>query len=123
MDNANTHLQLQMGKLLLIGILISMGIVMGGAIYYLLMVGQESVYTQTFYSQPPQPMALKNMLHDAFSLTPLGIIQFGVFTLVFTQLFRVILVGWYFIKMRDWVFTWINLFIFSVVIYSLLWKF
>ncbi|MFI4955019.1 MAG: DUF1634 domain-containing protein [Gammaproteobacteria bacterium] len=124
MENSNTQaIQLQIGKLLLIGILVSVFIVSSGGIYYLISFGHESIYTQSFYLQKPQPTTLDAMFAGAINLTPLGIIQFGVFILVVTQLLRVMLVTWYFVKIRDRVFVAISLFILLVVTYSLLWKF
>jgi uncharacterized membrane protein len=125
MENFNTeqNIQLQIGKLLMIGILVSVFIVSAGGIYFLIISGHESLYQQSFYLQKPQPNTLTDLLDEAWRLTPLGIIQFGVFVLVVTQLFRVILVAWYFAKLRDKIFVGISLFILIVVTYSLFWKF
>ncbi len=123
MEHSDTRIQLQIGQLLLVGIVIAVVIASLGGIYYLTLTGHESIYTQTFYTQKPQPLSLDDIWLGMIHLTPLGIVQFGVFTLVFTQLFRVLLVTWYFVKTRDKIFTAISGFILLVVTYSLLWNF
>ena len=124
MDSSNSrNIQLQIAVLLMLGIMISVTIVIIGAVYYLMTAGHESIYQQAFYLQKPQHLSLDELWREALSLSPLGIIQFGVFTLVITQLFRVILCTWYFAKTRDKIFVAISLFVLCVVCYSLFWSF
>lgn len=124
MDNSSAQkIQIQIGQWLLLGILIAVVIATIGGIYYLAIHGSESVYDLPFYSKTAQSTSLGELWSLAYQLTPYGIMQLGVFLLVVTQLLRVGLAGWYFVKVKDAVFVWISVAIFCVLFYSLFWHF
>lgn len=120
MDNSKAaQLHAKIGQCLLIGILISVVIVSIGGVYSLSLYGHESVYEQFFYTHKPEIGTLSDLFNAAYQLTPYGIVQLGVFALVLTQLLRVLLVGWYFAKSHDFIFTGISAIILLALIYSL----
>ncbi len=68
------------------------------------------------------PHNIKEIWLSVRALTPLGIVQLGLFTLVLTQILRVALLLVYFIQQRDRWFIAISTFIFITLLYSFIWR-
>jgi uncharacterized membrane protein len=103
--------QIAIGKLLLIGVLISFAMVLIGGILYLWQHGADIVHYQEFHT---------DKIFKAFTFSPLALIQLGLLLLVIVQILRVGLTMWLFIKSRDRAFSYISFFILLVLIYSLI---
>jgi uncharacterized membrane protein len=100
-----------MGMLLLIGTLISASLVCIGGFLFLLHHGSEPIHSDLL-----KPWTL------AFSWNALGLIELGLFLLVFTQILRVLLLCGFYVFIRDRCFTLISFFILFVLIYSVFWR-
>lgn len=114
--------EIAIGRLLLIGVLISLFFIISGGILYLFKHGNDLVHFHTFRGEPVQFSSIWRIWENAFSFSALGLIQLGLLILVFVQVLRVALTTWYFIKINDKTFTWISLFILTVLILSLFFK-
>lgn len=116
------RMQLAIGRLLLIGVLVSFAMVLIGGSLYLLKHGTDIVHYQSFHGEPQVYKSITDIFSDAFTFSSLGLIQLGLLILVITQVLRVGLTAWLFIQLRDNVFVYISLFILFVLIYSLIWR-
>ena len=117
------NVRLAIGRLLLIGIVISLLLIITGGILYLFQHGNDIVNYQNFHGEPVLLTSFLGILSDAFSLAPRGIIQLGLLVLFFVQILRVALTGWLFIKEKSTLFIGISLFILFILITTLLWSF
>lgn len=111
-------MQIAIGRLLFVGAIFSFILVaLGGGLYLWEhgsdVVNQSMFASNTIVSKPLLPVG---------QLSALGIVQLGLFALVLTQLLRVAMTTWYFIKLREKVFMGISAFILLVLVYSLLCK-
>ncbi len=113
------RIELAIGRLLLIGVLVSFSFVFLGGCFYLSKHGTEIVHYQSFHGEPLVYKSVIGIFKDAITLSSLGIIQLGLLTLVIIQILRVALTTYLFIKSRDKIFVCISLFILSVLIFSL----
>ena len=104
------RLQLMIGKLMLAGALTAAGLTIIGAIFYLINHGNDMIHYQVFQT---------NHAHIRSYYSGRGILELGLFVLVFTQVLRVALTTWLFIKARDKWFIGFSLFVLGMLIYSL----
>jgi uncharacterized membrane protein len=117
------RIQLAIGRLLLIGVLVSFVFVFIGGSLYLFRNGTDIVHYQSFHGEPKIYKSITDIFTDVLSLLPLALIQFGLLTLVIVQILRVGLTTWLFIQSHDKLFIYISLFIMLVLLYSLIWQF
>lgn len=106
----------KLGALLLFGTLLAALIVLIGGILYLLHTGTQPMQFDLLQNAPK---ATGTIWRNAFSFTPLGIVQLGLLVLVATQLFRVASLFVYYSIIRDY---WFMLFcglVLLALIYSL----
>ncbi len=113
------RMQLAIGKLLLIGVLVSFIIVLIGGSLYLWNHGADIVHYQTFHHEPQFYQSITDIFLETLTFSPLALVQFGLLILVLVQILRVGLMSWLFISSRDAIFSYISLFILFVLIYSL----
>lgn len=118
---SDRKMQAIIGITLLIGTLLSAGIVLIGGIMYLLQHGSDAVPTSLLHYEP-QHIQLAQIWQNAFSFSSSGIIQLGLLCLVSTQLLRVALLCWFYTMIRDYAFMIISTFILLVLIYSTVWR-
>jgi len=104
------ELELMIGKLMLTGAVIAATVTLIGAILFLIHHGGEPSLYHIFNPA-------RSHVDNYFSGR--GIIAIGLYILVFTQLLRVALTGWLFVKQRDKLFTLFTLFILIVLTFSL----
>jgi uncharacterized membrane protein len=104
------RLQVMIGKIMLIGAIVSATITAIGAIIFLIQHGYEPTHFHLFN---PTYSHVKNYFSGR------GLIEIGLYIIVFTQILRVAFTGWIFVKMRDKWFTVFTVFVFLVLIYSL----
>lgn|SRR3990167_8213717 len=115
------RLQSTISWLLLIGMLVSACLVFFGSTLFLFKHGQVTIQSGLLQFEPQQSSIL-SVWQFAFSLTPQGIIQLGLLSLVATQLLRVALLCYFYIITRDLWFTLINAGILLLLIYSTFWR-
>lgn len=109
------------GLVLLFGTLLSAVLVLVGGILYLIQNGTQSIhFALTPSSVYRNPVIQIGEIFRSFS--PLGIVELGLLTLVVTQILRVALLFFFYATQRDYWFSFISLFIFLTLIYSLLWR-
>lgn len=106
--------------ILLIGIVLSASFVLIGGSILLIKNGDDAMNRASMYIKP-YPVSAKNLWHDAKSFNTLGIIEIGIIMLVLTQLLRIALLIFYYIKERDHWFTAFTTYIILMLSASLLW--
>lgn len=119
MPSAQT-MQETISLILLIGTLLSLLLVLTGGGIYLYEYGGSPFMVplqDNFHS-----MNFLGILKSAFSFTAFGFIQLGVLTLILTQVLRVGLLVWFYMRMQDYYFALISLLITVVLIISLIWQ-
>lgn len=109
-------IRIAIGRLLLVGIIISFIFIVFGGCLYLFQHGSDIANFQHFNGESILLTSFFGILADVFSFSSRGIIQLGLLMLLFVQLLRVALTAWYFLKENDNLFTGISLFILSVLI-------
>jgi uncharacterized membrane protein len=114
--------QLAIGYLLLIGAFICLVIIFAGGSLYLIQHGHEPIYQQAFYEKSQAVPSIAIIFHNAASFSALALVQVGLLCLVILQLIRVAMITWFFINLRDKLFSLISFFILSVLIYSFIWR-
>lgn len=107
--------------LLLISILLSVGCVLTGALLYLLQEGQTAVSYQHFSQASTTYTAYMPILQGAFHFDSASLILLGFLILVFSQIFRVLVLGFFFLQTAEYLLALSSFFIFIVLIYSMLW--
>jgi uncharacterized membrane protein len=115
------RLSLLIGRLFLVGLLLSILLTAAGGIFYLVEHGHEVNNYQFFQKEPTRSSSTK-IWHDAIQFTPYGIIQMGILILILTQLLRVALLACHYLKIHDFKFVGFSLFLLAVLIYSLFWQ-
>lgn len=111
------HIELALGRLLLVGIIISFFFIIWGGALYLIEYGRSTVSYHTFLPSPTS-VSVWNVLQTLNS-SPHSLIQLGLIILVFTQVLRVAVTAWFFLQLKDYIFTAVSVFILGVLIYSL----
>lgn len=109
------------GLILLFGTCLALLLVTLGGSWYL---WQNANLTISFGTPDANnyPHNMKEIWLSIRTLTPLDIVQLGLFTLVLTQILRVMLLLMYYIQQRDRWFTLISTFILFVLLYSFIWR-
>lgn len=108
------------GTVLLIGIALSLVLVCIGGAFYLWQYGGQPLHTELLQDDVFKASPI-HILQLALSLTPLGIIELGLLILVATQIMRVALLLFFYIRLRDYWFILISVFILMILLYSFLW--
>jgi uncharacterized membrane protein len=111
-------IELLIGRVLRVGLIASVLIVLTGGVFYLLQNGHQDIHYQVF-QYTSTFSSITNILHEAFTRSPAGIIQLGLLVLVLTQVLRVLLTIGLFLKIKDYLFTIISLIIFAILVYSI----
>lgn len=104
--------------LLFLGILISASSVTLGGMLYLIQSGHQLLSAEVLYSNR-YSFNLLLLLKPIQLFSALGLIQLGLIILVITQTLRVLLLTFFYLAIKDYTFTLISFFIFSVLTYSM----
>jgi uncharacterized membrane protein len=116
---SDSSIENRMSVLLYIGVLVSSLIVLIGGVLYLIQHGMDNVQIELLQSAT-KTTSVKNIWLEAFSFTPLGIVQLGLLLLVCTQLLRVALLLVFYLSIRDYWFVAFCGFVLSVLLYTFL---
>jgi uncharacterized membrane protein len=109
------------GILLLLGTIISAGLVLGGGIVYLWQHGGDNLQSELL-SSDNYSIHIRQIWGIALSSTPIGFIELGLIALVGTQILRVGLLVWFYAAIRDYAFTGICIFVLVILLYSFFWQ-
>lgn len=108
-------IQREMSIILLLGIGLATFLLLLGSGLYLWQEGNKNFALEQLHSNALQTSSIPSLF------SPLGLVALGLFTMVLTQVLRVALLVFFYIKTRDLLFALFSLFILFVLIYSLLW--
>lgn len=106
------------GKTMTTSIILSMMLILFGGSIYLFFNGHRVIHYQVF-QQPTLTLTSMKGILSSLTSNPLAWIQSGLLMLIMSQIIRVGLITWLFIRMKDKCFTMISLIIFVILIYNL----
>lgn len=115
------RLNLWLGRILQVGIIISIVLVMLGGVSFLLEHGGENLQNNIFIATS-YDIDVMHLWHNRLFATPIGWIELGLLTLVMAQILRVAVLCYYYVIIRDSWFTLFSFFILSIILYSLIWQ-
>lgn len=116
MENFN----LIIGKFIITFVIIAAVVASLGGVLYLWQNGHETINYHLFQGEPKMYTSFSGILDAAFSFSAKGIIQLGILLLVLGQVGRVFLTLCLFVKEKDYFFSFSSLFIFVIMVVSLL---
>lgn len=114
-------IQLMMRYVLSYGTMLSAFFVTLGGVLHLIKHGNQAIQTE-FFQTDAYEMSINQIWHVALSFSPIGCIELGLILLVMMQVFRVIILAWFYLSENDYTFSLISSFILFVLIYSLFWR-
>src|SRR5689334_13021060 len=106
---------------LLSSIFLSVLFVLTGGTLYLLQQGQDLVSYQHFFQPSLNYSHFTFLIHNIFKLDPFALILVGFLILVFSQIIRVLLLGFFFLQTAEYLLALASFFIFIILMYSTLW--
>lgn len=108
------------GNLLRAGVLISAGVVLLGAVLFLIQSGSSSPDYDKFRGEPETLRSLSGIFRDALSLDGEGVIQLGLLLLVATPVARVAFSVLAFVMQRDRLYVVITVIVLAILLESLI---
>ncbi len=111
--------QLLIGNLLRIGMYISMGIVMVGAIIYLINHSTEKPNYSAFNFDKVKSTTIQSVFTELLTFNGKSVIQFGLLMLIFTPIARVMLSVISFFLEKDYLYVVIGLIVLAIIMVSL----
>jgi len=114
--------EIMMSIILTVGMIISIILILSGGILYLLQYGNDIMRYDSLQLDAYKTSIIE-IWKSAFTLSPYALIELGIFILVITQAVRVALLAWYYAAIKDTIFSLISVFIISVLIYSLFFRY
>lgn len=111
-----------LSDLLRLGLIISIATVLIGAVLLFWQEGEKTLDYSTFTGVLPNLKELYLIIASALNGEGVAIIQLGIVFLIATPVSRVALCVWLFFKERDYLYTALSIFVFAVLIYSLLYR-
>ena len=106
--------------LLRIGVLASALIVLFGGVLYLARYSGTVPDYKIFRGEPARWRSVLPIAESALSLSPRGIIQFGLLLLIATPVARVVFSVFAFALQRDRTYVFVTLIVLSILLYSLI---
>jgi uncharacterized membrane protein len=107
------------GTLLRWGVVLAAVVVLAGGALYLALEGSTIPDYGIFHGESADLRAAVAIAREAFSLRPVGLIQFGLLMLIATPVARVALSVVVFVLKKDTVYIFVTLFVLSVLAFSL----
>ena len=108
------------GILLRTGVLLAAFFVLIGGVSYLARENGPVPDYHTFHSEPENLRTLPGIVHEAFALRGVGLIQFGLLILIATPIARVAFSLLAFLHLRDWIYACVTIIVLGLLLYSLL---
>ncbi|MGA7852617.1 MAG: DUF1634 domain-containing protein [Candidatus Acidiferrales bacterium] len=112
-------IEMWLGKLLRSGVILAAVVVFAGGVWYLSAAGGTVENYRTFRGEPAELTHVTEIVRDAVSLHPLGLIQLGLILLIATPVARVVFSVVGFAMERDWMYVGITLIVLGTLLYSL----
>jgi len=108
-----------LGKLLRWGVLLAALVVFVGGVWFLAESYDVPQNYRTFRGEPVELRAVPQIAHQAMTLRPLGLIQFGLLLLIATPVARVLFSVLGFALERDWMYVLLTLLVLALLVYTL----
>ncbi|TAE56410.1 MAG: DUF1634 domain-containing protein [Nostocales cyanobacterium] len=121
-NQTEKHLESILSSFLKYGVLIANGVVLLGAILYLIDHGSEPAQYQVFHGTPAKLRSPTNIINTVLAGNSSGIIQFGILVLVSIPIFRVIISFVTFLWKRDFIYVVITALVLVSLGYGLIAK-
>lgn len=115
----DTAMEAAMGIVLRTGVLVACGVMLIGAVLYLMRHGGERESFAAFRGEPKPLESITGVFREAFAGTARGIIQTGALLLIATPVMRVIFAVIGFGRERDLKFVLISLTVLGLLMYGL----
>jgi uncharacterized membrane protein len=112
-------IEIWLGKLLRSGVILAALVVFAGGVWYLSVGGRTVENYRTFRGEPAELTHVTEIMRDAVSLHPLGLIQLGLILLIATPVARVVFSVIGFAMERDWMYVVFTLIVLGTLLYSL----
>ncbi|MFZ3217745.1 MAG: DUF1634 domain-containing protein [Candidatus Acidiferrales bacterium] len=109
-----------LGRMLRWGVTLAALVVFAGGVWFLVAShGQPRRHYRTFRGEPAELRSVPEIAEQAISLSPLGLIQFGLLLLIATPVARVLFSVIGFALERDWMYVLVTLLVLGLLIYTL----
>jgi uncharacterized membrane protein len=118
--SSEQQLENLLSNLLKYGVLIASAVVLLGGILYLIRHGAEPAEYHFFRGTPSEFRSPTGVVEAVFSGSSRGIIQLGLLLLIATPIVRVIVSLFTFVRQRDLIYIFVNLFVLAALTYSLI---
>ena len=118
-DTRDKAFELLLGKLLRRGVILAAVVVFVGGGWYLAQSKSEVENYKTFHGEAAELTHVTQIVREAVSLNPVGLIQFGLLLLIATPVARVVFSVVGFAIERDWIYVAITMFVLATLLYSL----
>lgn len=118
--SSEQQLENLLSNLLKYGVLIASAVVLLGGILYLIRHGAEPAEYHFFRGTPSEFRSPTSVVEAVFSGSSRGIIQLGLLLLIATPIVRVIVSLLAFVRRRDLIYIFVNLFVLAALTYSLI---
>ena len=116
----DTDMQLLLGRVLRLGMIVSIAIVFVGGIVFLYRHGHSIPNYKEFKGIPPFLQNMGSLFNSAFSLHGQAIIQLGIILLIATPILRVVFSTIGFVLEKDYLYTGISLLVLLIIFASML---
>jgi uncharacterized membrane protein len=113
------RVELFLGRLLRTGVLLAAIVVFLGGVWSVAQSKSGKPNYRSFHGEPAELRHVPTIVHEAFSMQPLGLIQLGLLLLIATPVARVFFSVVGFAIERDWMYVVITLLVLTLLIYSL----
>ena len=117
---ADANIELQIGKLLRLGVLLSAFVVAIGGVMFLAHHGQQLPQDAKFQGQPIELCSVWLITSGALHGSPRAIIQLGMLQLISTPVARVAFAAYAFARQGDQLYVIISLLVLAILIVSML---
>jgi uncharacterized membrane protein len=111
--------ELFLGKLLRWGVSLAALVVFVGGMWFLAESYDVEQNYRTFRGEPAELRGVPQIVHQAMSLHPLELIQFGLLLLIATPVARVLFSVLGFALERDWMYALLTLLVLALLVYTL----
>jgi uncharacterized membrane protein len=112
-------IEMWLGQLLRSGVILAALVVFAGGVWYVAKARDTAPNYKTFRGEPSELRHVTQIVREAISLQPLGLIQLGLLLLIATPVARVVFSVVAFAMERDWMYVAFTLIVLATLVYSL----
>jgi uncharacterized membrane protein len=112
-------IEMWLGELLRCGVILAALVVFAGGVWYVAKAQDTAANYRTFRGEPVELRHVTQIVHEAISLEPGGLIQLGLLLLIATPVARVVFSVVGFAMERDWMYVVFTLIVLATLLYSL----